>query len=127
MTLSFKCDNRINTRTFGGKKVYERLTVEEVIEYQRTHPYKKQVYGKWGNLKYQYLKDIGVDWTIVDLPTLLHSTDKAANELYDVMYEKLSSDERFKRTGDYIKDVQLENEKKRLIEEEILNELIYVD
>ena len=26
------------------------LTVEEVIEYQRTHPYKKQVYGKWGNL-----------------------------------------------------------------------------
>ena len=43
------------------------LTVEEVIEYQRTHLYKKQVYGKWGNLKYQYLKDIGVDWTIVDL------------------------------------------------------------
>ena len=92
-------------------------TLEEVIEYQRTHPYKKQVYGKWGNLKYQYLKDIDVDWTIVDLPTLLHATDKAANELYDVMYE---------RTGDYIKDVQLENEKKRLIEEEILNEIIYV-
>lgn len=68
-----------------------------------------------------------MDWTIVDLPTLLHDTDKAANELYDVMHEKLSSDERFKRTGDYIKDVQLENEKKRLIEEEILNELIYVD
>lgn len=42
------------------------------------------------------------------------------------MYEKLSKDERFKRTGDYIKDVQLENEKKRLIEEEILNEIIYV-
>lgn len=67
-----------------------------------------------------------MDWTIVDFPTLLHATDKAANELYDVMYEKLSSDERFKRTGDYIKDVQLENEKKRLIEEEILNEIIYV-
>ena len=52
------------------------LTVEGVIEYQRTHPYKKQVYGKWGNLKYQYLKDIGVDWTIVDLPALLHATIK---------------------------------------------------
>lgn len=102
------------------------LTVEEVIEYQRTHPRKKQVYGKWGNLKYQYLKDIGVDWTIVDLPTLLHATDKAANKLYDVMYEKLSKQERFQRTGDYIKDLQLENEKKRLIEEEILNEIIYV-
>lgn len=67
-----------------------------------------------------------MDWTIVALPTLLHATDKAANKLYDVMYEKLSNEGRFKRTGDYIKDVQLENEKKRLIEEEILNEIIYV-
>ena len=102
------------------------ITVEEVIEYQRAHPYKKQVYGKWGNLKYQYLKEIGVDWMITDLPTILHATDKAANELYDVMYEKLSSEDCFKRTGDYIRDVQLENEKKHLIEEEILNEIIYV-
>ena len=102
------------------------LTVEEVIEYQRTHPHKKQVYGKWGNLKYQYLKDIGVDWTIADLPTLLHGTDKAANKLWDVMYEKLSKQERFQRTGDYIRDVQLENDKRHLIEEEILNEIIYV-
>ena len=38
------------------------LTVEEIIEYQRTHKPVKQVYGKWGNLKYQYLKDIGVDY-----------------------------------------------------------------
>ncbi len=102
------------------------LTVEEIIEYQHTHPPKKHVYGKWGNLKYQYLKDIGVDWTIVDLPTLLHGVDKAANKLWDVMYEKLSKDKRFQRTGDYIKDVQLENVKKRLIEEEIFNEIIYV-
>ena len=49
------------------------LTVEEIIEYQRTHKPVKHAYGKWGNLKYQYLKDIGVDWTIADLPTLLHS------------------------------------------------------
>ena len=102
------------------------LTVEEIIEYQRTHKRVKHVYGKWGNLKYQYLKDIGVDWTIVDLPTLLHSVDKSANKLWDVMYEKLSKDKRFQRTGDYIKDVQLENEKRHLIEEEILNEIIYV-
>ena len=38
------------------------LTVEEIIEYQRTHKPVKHVYGKWGNLKYQYLKDIGVDY-----------------------------------------------------------------
>ena len=102
------------------------LTVEEIIEYQRTHKPVKHVYGKWGNLKYQYLKDIGVDWTIVDLPTLLHGVDKADNKLWDIMYEKLSKDKRFQRTGDYIKDVQLENEKRHLIEEEILNEIIYV-
>ena len=78
------------------------LTVEEIIEYQRTHKPVKHVYGKWGTLKYQYLKDIGVDWTITDLPTLLHGTDKAANHLWDVMYEKLSKQERFQRTGDYI-------------------------
>ena len=102
------------------------LTVEEIIEYQHTHKPVKHVYGKWGNLKYQYLKDIGVDWTIADLPTLLHGTDKAANKLWDVMYEKLSKQERFQRTGDYICDIQLENEKRHLIEEEILNEIIYV-
>ena len=27
----------------------EGLTLEEVIEYQRTHPPVKHVYGKWGN------------------------------------------------------------------------------
>ena len=26
------------------------LTVEEIIEYQRTHKPVKHVYGKWGNL-----------------------------------------------------------------------------
>ena len=60
------------------------------------------------------------------MPTLLHGADKAANKLWDVMYEKLSKQERFQRTGDYIRDVQLENEKRHLIEEEILNEIIYV-
>ena len=102
------------------------LTVEEIIEYQRTLKPVKHVYGKWGNLKYQYLKDIGVDWTIADLPTLLHGVDKAANKLWDAMYEKLSKDKRFQRMGNYIKDVQLENEKRHLIEEEISNEIIYV-
>ena len=67
-----------------------------------------------------------MNWTIADLPTLLHATDKAANKLWDFMYKKISRQERFQRTGDYIRDVQLENEKKRLIEEEILNEIIYV-
>ena len=29
----------------------EGLTLEEVIEYQRTHKPVKHVYGRWGNLK----------------------------------------------------------------------------
>ena len=45
----------------------EGLTLEEVIEYQRTHPPVKHVYGKWGNLKKQYLIDTGKDWLIEDI------------------------------------------------------------
>ena len=43
------------------------------------------------------------------------------------MYNKLSNSGRFKKTGEYMKDLQIETEKQRLIEEEILNELVYVD
>ena len=52
--------------TVEGKIKMEGLTLEEVIEYQRTHPPVKHVYGKWGNLKKQYLIDTGKDWLIVD-------------------------------------------------------------
>lgn len=61
------------------------------------------------------------------LPEYLHGVDKAANDLYDVMYEKLSKDERYKRTGSYLEDVRRREEIHRLIEEEILNEIVYVD
>ena len=53
----------------------EGLTLEEVIEYQRTHPPIKHVYGKWGNLKKQYLIETGRDWIIEDLPSYLHGID----------------------------------------------------
>ena len=53
----------------------EGLTLEEVIEYQRTHPPVKHVYGKWGNLKKQYLIDTGKDWLIEDIPSYLHGID----------------------------------------------------
>ena len=43
------------------------------------------------------------------------------------MYNKLSKSERFKKTGDFMKDLQIETEKQKLIEEEILTELVYVD
>lgn len=104
-------------------------TVEEVIEYQKTHPPVKHVYGKYGTLAKKYLEEHNAAkfWTIENVPEYLHGVDKAAERLWNVMYEKLSHDPRYKHTGNYLEDVRRENEKKRLIEEEILNEIVYVD
>ncbi|MBR2376146.1 MAG: hypothetical protein IKA85_00005, partial [Clostridia bacterium] len=59
------------------------------------------------------------------LPEYLHGIDKQAADLYDTMYAKLSNAERFRKTGDFIKDLQSETEIKGIIETEILNELVY--
>lgn len=61
-----------------------------------------------------------------DLPEYLHNIDKQADELYNVMYDKLSKKKEYQKTQDYIKNIQIENEIQKLIEEEILNELVYV-
>ena len=109
----------------------EGLTVEEVIEYNKiVKPKKQHIYGKYGNLALEYLKEynVGKYWALAgDLPEYLHNVDKQADKLYMTMYNKLSQSERFKKTGDFLKDLQIETEKQRLIEEEILNELVYVD
>ena len=110
----------------------EGLTVEEVIEYNKIVKPKKHVYGKYGNLALEYLQEhsVGKYWTLSskgELPNYLHNVDKQADRLYMTMYNKLSNSERFKKTGNFMKDLQIETEKQRLIEEEILNELVYVD
>lgn len=102
------------------------LTVEEIKEYQKLVKPTHHVYGKYGTLKKLYLEDIGVDWTIANLPEYLHSIDKAADELYNVMSDELSKDKRYERTGNYLEDVRRIGEMQRLIEEEILNEIVYV-
>lgn len=61
------------------------------------------------------------------MPEYLHGIDEQAANMYDTLYEKLSKSEQFKRTGVFMKDLQIETEKKRIIEEEILNELVYVN
>ena len=43
------------------------------------------------------------------------------------MYAKLSQDERYKRTGNVMEDYRRQTGIQRLIEEEILAELVYVD
>ena len=108
----------------------EGLTVPEIIEYQKTVKPQKQVYGKYGNLALKYLEEHNSAkmWSLAgDLPEYLHGVDKAAEDLYDVMYEKLRKDERYKRTGNYLEDVRRENAIKMIIEEEILSEIVYAE
>lgn len=101
----------------------EGLTVEEIIEYRKIN-------GKYGTLAKQYLEEhaVGKYWALGgDLPQYLHGIDKAADTLYETMYNKLSLAEQYKRTGNYIEDVRRITEMQRLIEEEILTELVYVN
>lgn len=104
----------------------EGLTVKEIKVYQKAVKPVKHVYGKYGTLAKRYLEDKGIDWTIANLPEYLHGVDKAADELYETMYEKFSKEERFRKSEDFMGNLKRETEMQRLIEEEILNEIVYV-
>ena len=104
----------------------EGLTVAEIKVYQKEVKPRKQVYGKYGTLAKQYLENKGINWAIANLPEYLHSVDKAADEMYETMYEKYSKEERFKKSEDFMENLKRETEMQRLIEEEILNEIVYV-
>lgn len=105
----------------------EGLTVTEIKIYQRHVKPVHHTYGKYGNLRLKYLEEKGRDWLIEDLPTYLHNIDKMADELYFSINERLSKNEEFKHTNDFLENVRRENAKKLLIEEEILNEIVYAD
>lgn len=83
----------------------EGLTVKEIKVYQKAVKPVKHVYGKYGTLAKRYLEDKGLDWTIANLPEYLHGVDKAADELYETMYEKFSKEERFKKSADFMKNM----------------------
>ena len=109
----------------------EDLTVEEVMIYQKAIKPQKQVYGKYGTLAKQYLSEHQTArfWLMVannELVDYLHGVDRRADELYEIMYAKLSKSERFKKTGDFLKDLQIETEIRNLIHTEIMNEIVYV-
>ena len=103
----------------------EGLTVDEVKRYYQITKPQKHVYGKYGTLKRKYLEDIGLDWTIVNLPEYLHGVDKQAEDMYNVLYAKLSHNPLYKRTGNFMEDYRKLTTLQHAIEEEILNELIY--
>lgn len=78
------------------KSETEGLTAEEVTEYQRLVKPIRHVYGKYGTIKKKYLEEH--DWIKTaalgkDLPEYLHAIDRAADDLYETMYEKLKKDE----------------------------------
>lgn len=108
----------------------EGLSVEEIKIYQDSVEPVKHGYGKYGNLAKTYLEkhNVGKLWSLAgNLPDYLHGIDKAAEELYETMYAKLSKNERFKKTDDFLDNLRKETEMQNLIEEEILKEIVYVD
>ena len=107
----------------------EGLTVEEIKIYQQAIKPKKHVYGKYGTLAKQYIEEHNFGKLLSlagQLPEYLHGVDKAAEDLYDVMWDKLSKSEQYRRTGNYLEDVKRINAMKQVIDEEILSEIVYI-
>ena len=104
------------------------LTLEEIKIYQANVKPQKHVYGKYGTFAKQYLEEhnFGKVLTIENLPEYLHGIDRQADEIYKTMYPKLSQDERYRRTGDFMENYRRQTTIQKLIEEETLNELVYV-
>lgn len=107
----------------------EGLTAEEIMRYRQLVKPVKHVYGKYGTLALKYMEEhnVGKLWAIENLSEYLHGVDRQADELYESMHARLSEDERYRRTGDFMEDYRRQTEIQRLIEEEILNELVYAD
>lgn len=105
----------------------EGLTVDEIKRYQEIVKPQKHVYGKYGTLKKLYLQDKRIDWTIENLPEYLHGVDKQAEDMYNVLYAKLSQNPLYERTGKFMEDYRRITAMQHAIEEEILSELIYTE
>lgn len=106
----------------------EGLTVEEIKIYNANVKEKKHVYGKYGTLAKRYIEEHNLGKLLSlagHLPEYLHGVDKAAEALYDVLWDKLSKSEKYCCTGNYLEDVNRINAMKQVIEEEILNEIVY--
>ena len=104
------------------------LTVEEVQVYESLVKPVKHLYGKYGTLAKKYLEEHNVSkyWSIENLPEYLHGVDAAADRMWTAMYEKLSKMEKYRKTGDFMHDLRVQEEMHCVIEEEILNEIVYV-
>ena len=107
----------------------EGLTVEEIKRYQQLVKPQHHVYGKYGTLALRYMEEhnVGKLWEIENLPEYLHGIDRQAEQLDEDMRGKLLRNVRYKCTGNFMEDYRRQTEVNRLIEQEILSELVYVD
>ena len=106
----------------------EEMTVEEIMQYREIVKPKVQTYGKYGTLAKEYLEKHNPAklWALAgDLPEYLYNIDKQADDLYNVMYEWLSQDEKYRKTGEYLTDLQKETTVRQIIEETILSQVVY--
>lgn len=106
----------------------EEMTVEEIMQYREIVKPKVHTYGKYGTLAKEYLENHNPAklWALAgDLPEYLHNIDKQADDLYNVMYERLSQDEKYRKTGEYLADLQKETTVRQIIDETILSQVVY--
>lgn len=106
----------------------EEMTVEEIMQYREIVKPKVHTYGRYGTLAKEYLENHNPAklWALAgDLPEYLHNIDKQADDLYNVMYERLSQDEKYRKTGEYLANLQKETTIRQIIEETILSQVVY--
>lgn len=106
------------------------LTVKEIKQYQKEHPQKIEKYGKYGTLAKAYLEENNPAkyWSLgEELPEYLHQIDEKAEKMFEELYLEFSKKEEYQKTGDFHKDLILEQEKKNKIERIILKSLIYTE
>lgn len=106
----------------------EGLTVSEVIEYQKMVKPVEHHYGKYGTIALKYMEEHNQGKMMIlagELPEYLHNIDKQADDLYETMLNNLSKKEEFKMTGNYMQDLKKRTTMESIIEETILNQLVY--
>lgn len=106
----------------------EGLTVSEVIEYQKMVKPVEHHYGKYGTIALKYMEEHNQGKMMIlagELPEYLHNIDKQADDLYETMLNTLSKKEEFKMTGNYMQDLKKRTTMESIIEETILNQLVY--
>ena len=115
--------------TIVDENIWETLRREESVSAKKLN----SGVGLWGMRALKYIFSDEPTW---DMQIELEETgrinaygkliDKKAAEMFEIMRPELAKLPQYKMTGDYIIDLQRNNEIKRIIEEQIYAELIYV-